>query len=66
MVIFEGLVHVAHEERPDSGPDPRVSPVSGSGQCVEIRMKGVTAILALGAIKGVCGQPWQLLGTLGT
>jgi hypothetical protein len=43
-----------------------VSPVSESSQCAEIRMKGVTAILALGAIKGVCGQPWHRLGTIGT
>jgi hypothetical protein len=43
-----------------------VSPVSEFGQCVEIKMKGVTAILALRAIKGVCGQPWHMLGTLET
>ena len=69
-IIFEWLVHVAHEEQPDSRPDSRpdsgVSPVSESGQCVEIKMKGVTAILALGAIKGVCSQPWHMLSTLGT
>ena len=28
--------------------------------------EGVTAILALGAIKEVCGRPWLMLGTLGT
>jgi hypothetical protein len=39
---------------------------SESGQCVEIRMKGVMAILALGAIKEVCGRPWHMLSTLGT
>jgi hypothetical protein len=43
-----------------------VSPVSEFGQYAEIRMKGVTAILALRAIKGVCGQSWHMLGTLGT
>jgi hypothetical protein len=37
-----------------------------SGQCAEIRMKGVTTILALGAIKGVCGRPWHMLSTLRT
>jgi hypothetical protein len=56
---FKRLVHVEFGEwldfGPESGSDSRVSPVSGSGQCAEIRMKGVTAILALGAIKGVCG-----------
>jgi hypothetical protein len=40
--------------------------VSESGQCVEIRMKGVVAIFALGAINGVCSRPWHMLTTLGT
>ena len=74
MVIFERLVHMAHEERldsrldsgPDSGSGSGVSPVSESGQCAEIRMKVVTAILALRAIKRVCGYPWHMLSTLGT
>ena len=65
-IIFEWLVHMAHKERPDFGPNSRVSSVSESGQCAEIRMKGVTTILALRAIKGVCGWPWHKLGTLGT
>jgi hypothetical protein len=39
---------------PDSGLDSAVSPVSESSQCVEIRMKGVMAILAHGAIKKEC------------
>jgi hypothetical protein len=50
----------------DFGLDSVVSPISESGQCAEIRIKEVTAILALGAIKGVCGQPWHMFGTLGT
>ena len=62
MVIFERLAHVAHEERQNS-----VARLWGeSGQFVEIRMKGVMAILALGATKGVCGRPWHMLGSLGT
>jgi hypothetical protein len=46
-VIFKWLVHVASIARPDSA----VSLVSKSSQCAEIRMKGVMAILAHGAIK---------------
>jgi hypothetical protein len=34
-----------------------VIPISKSGQCAEIRMKGVTTILALRSIQGVCGYP---------
>jgi hypothetical protein len=37
-----------------------------SSQCAEFSMKVVMAILALGAIKGVCGQPWHMLSTLET
>jgi hypothetical protein len=58
-VIFERLVHVAHEERLDSV-------TCESGQCEKCPMKGVTAILSLRAIKGVCGWPWHMLGTLET
>ena len=61
--IFERLVHVAHEERPDSTIGLWTGLWDESGQCVEIRMKGVTAILAIRAIKGVCGQPWMMLRT---
>jgi hypothetical protein len=50
----------------DSGPDSTVSPVSKSGQYAENAVNRVTAILALGAMKGVCGWPWHMLGTLGT
>ena len=39
---------------------------SESGQCEKCPVNRVTAILALGAIKGVCGRPWHMLGTLGT
>jgi hypothetical protein len=46
--------------------DAPCAPCSKSGQCTEIRMKGVMAILALGSTKGVCGWPWLMLGTLGT
>jgi hypothetical protein len=37
-----------------------------SGQCAETRIKGVMAILSLGAIKGECGRPWHMVGTLRT
>jgi hypothetical protein len=66
MVIFERLLHMAHEERPDSVTcvfghcDLRVLSVR------KVPSEGVMAILALRAIKGVCGQPWHMLRTLGT
>ena len=66
MVIFEWIAYVEHEERPDSTTRLWTGLWGESGQCVEIMMKGVTAILALGDIKGVCGWPWLMLGTLGT
>jgi hypothetical protein len=37
-----------------------------SGQCAKIRMKAVTGILALGAIKRGCGRPWHMVGSLRT
>ena len=59
MVIFERLVHVAHEERPDSATCMSGHCSSESDQYEKCPVKGVMAILALGAIKGVCS-------TLGT
>jgi hypothetical protein len=58
MVIFEQLVHVAHEERPDSATcafghhDLRVRSVR------KVPSGGVTALLALGAINRSGGRPW--------
>ena len=66
MVFFERLVHVVHKEQPDSTICASGHCSSKSGQYEKCPVKGVTAILALGAINGVCVQPWQMLGTLGT
>ena len=55
-----------HEERPDSTTYVFGHYNSESSQYKKCTVKGVTAILALGAINGVCGQPWQMLSTLGT
>jgi hypothetical protein len=51
---------------PDSGPNVSGHCSSESGQCAEIRMKGVTSILALGAIKGDGGRPFERLSTVRT
>ena len=60
MVFFERLVHVVHKEQPDSTICASGHCSSKSGQYEKCPVKGVTAILALGAINGVCVQPWQM------
>ena len=57
MVFFKWLGHVTHEEQPDSATYASGHFSCESGQCEKCPVKGVMAVLALGAIKGVCGWP---------